>query len=249
MRTSAILLLLAALFLMQGCGGAETPDTDGMTDKTIHPPLIRLAGNKTDTAYLLAAYRDKGVTTNEFINDQYRCTDIAVKITGTVNTRLPGTYVLCYDAVDRNGVPAATATRTVHVMENKAGFLSGLYNAACSCTIIGTGTAAGQPTLSSSSYTAVVAPGAINRQFELNLLNIGPEYLVPQTALLGHVIDVGLFSPDYGRSSFTGTLAPSKNSFSITSQVYPYAQPLIYTCINSYTRQLVLDSLRPLPHQ
>lgn len=236
MRIAAILLLLT-LLLLQACdySESETP-----TAKATLPPVIILDGPKVDTAYLFSSYHDKGADVNEFINDEYRCTDLRVEVTGTVNTRLPGTCFLYYNVTDRRGYPAATLTRTVHVVENAAGFLSGHYDVACTCTISGIGAAAAQHTITAGTYSASVATGRVNGEFDLVPLNIGPEYVAPSSILIGQTMEMGYFGPEYGRSAFSGTLSPAKNSFTISSVVYPYHPTVCYSCKSVFTKRLLI---------
>jgi hypothetical protein len=202
------------------------------------PPVITLNGNENDTACLGLFYMDQGAS----INDGDRCVEICLKVTGTVNNTLTGDYVLDYDASDDAGNHAATVTRTVHVMENSAGFLNGIYNVACSCTAAVSGMP--NPTITADSYIASVSSGAFNRSFVLSALRIGPEKITPSTALSGNSINVYYFGREYHpASNASGTLSASNNTFTIESTFYQWHPTIIYKCKNIYTNSNVEEAV------
>lgn len=257
MKTHFILPPLIAVFLLS-CREDISKVSQQPVDSI--PPVINLRGNKIDTAYLqissttliangvsgytwlpgnsTANYVDAGVTVLEEIDGQLRCSDIPVEITGTVNNKFPGTYILYYSARDASGNKAAGLSRTVHVVENGAAFLNGNYNVACSCTAVIASSP--DPTITTANYTAsAVMSGRINNSFSLSALKIGPECVIASTFLNGNTIDVGFYGPEYANSSTSGTLSVTKNAFIIESKVQMWSPPITYSCKNIYVRSMV----------
>jgi len=207
-------------------------------------PVIVIAGQKSDTAYLYSTYRDPGASVFDDQDGIHSCLDYCSvsDVTGWVNTRLPGNYYLNYNYRSADGNLIATDTRTVYVKENASGFLNGFYSVTCTCSVMAQG--AQQPTLSLVNYTATVSTGDVNNEFKLVSLRIGPEEIVPDAELNGSAIKLGYFSPDYHcASSLSGTLSPATTSFTIDSKFYHYSPSVVYTCKNIYKKQLVLDRL------
>jgi autotransporter-associated beta strand protein len=85
------------------------PDVSADTTK----PIIVLNGNTTLTVNAGSTYIELGAVAT----DETAPTDRLVIITGTVNTAVPGVYVLSYDAADAVGNAAITVTRTVTVAD------------------------------------------------------------------------------------------------------------------------------------
>ena len=79
-------------------------------------PIITLNGNATVTVNAGTSYTDAGATAT----DETDPANPVVTTTGTVNTAVPGIYVLSYDAVDTAGNTAITVTRTVTVVDATA---------------------------------------------------------------------------------------------------------------------------------
>jgi hypothetical protein len=239
LKTHIFALSLAAISLWN-CEQEETKtDATAPASDTVSP-VIAIIGKKIDTAYLYAAYQDQGAGVLDDKDGIRTCTDFTLgsEITGSVNTRLPGTYFLNYNASDAAGNPLATVTRTVHVVENSAGFLNGNYNVISSCTAVIAGSS--NPTVTTENYTATVTSGIVNDGFELSMLKIGTEYVTHWTSLKGNAIDVRYFSLDYHQSSTaSGTLSATKNTFTIESKAYLISSPLTYQCENIYTKQLI----------
>ncbi|MES2679580.1 MAG: immunoglobulin-like domain-containing protein [Bacteroidota bacterium] len=226
-------ILLCCLIVCSGCD-------DGDPSLAKKPETIVLNGRKNDTTYLYCDYKDPGAVFIEDDDGIPQCSDrfAAVNVSGAVNTRLPGAYVLKYEAVNSGGRPLSPATRTVHVVENKAGFLNGSYDAVCSCTALVAGSSS--PGLAIETYTANVTTGSVNRSFALDMLKIGPESVMHNTTLDGDIIYVSFFSPDFDMNSVaTGTLAPGGNAFTIESTAYRFAPKITYHCKNVYTRRLI----------
>lgn len=205
-------------------------------------PEIKIIGRLIDTAYLLADYEDRGA---EYLFDssasldctRYRMAGIK---TGSVNTRITGTYYITYYADDIRGNPIAPQTRTVHVVENEAGFLNGSYDVSFSQTITPVGSKDG--TISSASYTALITTASENKHFKLYTLNIGPEKL-PQDVYVGHdTLEFSHFNVYYASLSIGGKLDRSRNSFSVETTVYPFSPKVVYKCTSVFTKQLVLQA-------
>lgn len=72
------------------------------------PPVITLTGAATMTLTVGGTYTEEGATANDGESS------LKVAITGSVNTGIPGTYVLTYTATDSAG-NSASITRTVQV--------------------------------------------------------------------------------------------------------------------------------------
>ncbi|AKC83381.1 hypothetical protein IMCC26134_12405 [Verrucomicrobia bacterium IMCC26134] len=85
------------------------PDVSADTTK----PIIVLNGNATVMVNAGSTYTELGAVAT----DETAPTDRTVIITGTVNTAVPGVYVLSYNAVDAAGNAAIAVTRTVTVAD------------------------------------------------------------------------------------------------------------------------------------
>ncbi len=233
MKISYLYILLVALVTLS-CEQEE-----------IHPviplPEIVIQGNPIDTAYLYTAYTDPGAKFFEDNHDRWINDGDFIPVTdvtGKVETNLPGTFYLKYNAKDSKGKALATVTRTVHVVENATAFLNGNYDVACTCTSV----AGPISTTTSQNYTASVWPNPAKNYFDLMFLNIGMEKIVPATYLNGNSINVNYWSPDYDQiSSASGTLSATKNTFTIDTKFYRFTPRVTYTCRNVYTKQLVVN--------
>jgi hypothetical protein len=233
-----VILFVSILFWMR-----DQEESKDFTATQIAKPsaIINIEGKKNDTAYLYATYKDLGASVFEDIDGIANCNEFRLvsDITGSVNTKLPGTYFIHYNAKDASGKSLPTATRTVNVVNNSAAFLNGSYNVACTCTEVSSGLH--KPTVTANYYTALVTTGSANNSFELAPLNIGLEKIIPYNTFLNdRFIEVNYFSPEYASCNASGTLSPTKNSFTIESIAYPYSRKIIYTCKNVYTKRLVL---------
>lgn len=196
------------------------------------PPIIVIR-NKIDTAFLHTNYGAEKVE----VIDNGKCLD--VKITGTVNTSLPGTYFLDYDCTDAAGNMAATVTKTVIVTENSANFLNGVYNVVCTNTVSIDGSST--PTITMDKYIATISSFTPNGHFDLSAVKVGPEYVMHWTSVSGYSINIDYFSTqfDWTGSNSNGTLSPTKNTFTIESTAYQYSPPIRYKTKNVYTKQLI----------
>jgi|GEM_PF-1448570 len=251
------LVILCSVMTLTACEN-DVIKTSAQIRDTI-PPVINLRGNKNDTVCLQVSsttliahgtsgftwlpgnptgeYGDPGAAVLETAGDELRCSDIPVVVSGRVNNKFPGTYVLHYYAKDSAGNEAAAISRTVHVVENGAAFLNGNYNVACSCTTTPAGSS--NSTIRSSNYTSTaIASNALNNHFVLSALRIGPEDLMPTIRLNGTSLSSDYFSPaDYNyNSTLSGTLSVTKNAFIIESKVQTWSPLITYRCKNTYLK-------------
>ncbi len=219
-------------------------------------PVLFLAGPEIDTVYVtnyvtttinkgdsvytwdpgnvFVGYEDRGAEVMDEVRGERMCSDLRVNVEGAVNTRVLGTYYLHYSATDAAGNKSSVLTRTVHVLENAVAFLGGQYTAVCSYTALPAGSL--NPWVSSETYTAVIYPKSCKNRFELVNLKIGAEKVVTDGALVGNSMELGFFSPDYANGTCTGTLSPTKESFTIESTFYAYSQAKRYQCKNVFTK-------------
>jgi autotransporter-associated beta strand protein len=92
------------------------PSGGGDTTK----PIITLTGNDTLTVNMGSTYTDAGATAT----DETAPPNPVVTTSDSVNTAVPGIYVLSYNAVDTAGNNALTVTRTVTVVDATAPFIT-----------------------------------------------------------------------------------------------------------------------------
>lgn len=204
-------------------------------ETVVHKPVpyIRMDGPPHETIYQNTLYSDPGAEVMDVVNGEIRCSGIFLKSSGNLNIHVPGIYLMEYKAEDSQGNVLPVVTRTIQVVVNDAAFLNGIYNVACSCTaVIGSSPAL----ITTEDYIAAVSSGSKNREFELNKLKIGPVDIIPSTRLNEDRIEVSYFYEDIDivRSQASGTLSPSKNTFTIEShavKTYPYKN---YHCINVF---------------
>lgn len=225
--------LVLIILIVLGCREEETDPVISRQE-----PFIAVHGNILDSIYLYTSYNDQGANVNEGSRNMHCEMDLFLATSGTVNTRIPGTYFLTYTAEDASGKTLSPVTRTVHVVENPVGYLNGVYDVACTCTAVSSGSS---PTVSITNYSATVFPENARNQFRLIPVLIGHEYVGPNTYLYGDSIDGGYWSADYQSTSLSGRLSPSKNSFTMHSVAYLYSPAIKYTCNSVYTKQLVLN--------
>ncbi|MBA3664077.1 MAG: DUF5011 domain-containing protein [Bacteroidetes bacterium] len=223
------------LFLLHGCmTDATTEQLENISD-TI-PPKLRLMGRTHDTAYLFCNYIDPGAVMLDEHTKKERCMDMKdIEIKGEVDTRIQGAYLLSYTGKDSVGNKSAALTRTVHVVENGAGFLYGPYEVAYTCTAVIRGTFT--PTITSDTYVANAKPFYRNYSFELDRMKVGPEFIKPETYLADNLINASFFSTMFDfKSSCSGTLSAAKNSFTLETVAYQYNPAINYFCKNVYTQ-------------
>jgi len=222
-----ILLFGIATFFIVSCNDESTNDSG-------NPVTIKLYGKPVDTAYLNANYEYPfAYVTGDGISGDY---GVYAKMTGKVNTSKLGTYYLDYDYTDEKGHPAASITRTVHVVVNSASILNGSYNAVCTCTKEVTG--ATNPTLTTDTYTAKVSSLNTNNRFELINLKIGSEYVIPITTLKDNSISIDFYR--HVGSLASGTLSAAKNTFTIETTVYETSN-ITYKCKNVYRKNELVE--------
>jgi hypothetical protein len=230
-------IFFSCVLLLSAASCSDEPEIATLPD----PTRIVLNGRKLDTAYLFTTYRDPGASYFEDRDGTKNCNDygIVTNVTGQVNTNVPGTYYLTYNAQDSTGTPMPAVTRTVIVMEGATHFLNGLYTVACTCTATAPGS---KPVVTSQNYTAVVNPGVEKNQFEIITLDIGGEKIIPRSTLEGEHIYVGYFTAnfDWTCSSGSGTLSPSKNSFTIETTAQRFTPAIKYICTNVYTKLVTI---------
>ncbi|MBI3188895.1 MAG: DUF5011 domain-containing protein [Gammaproteobacteria bacterium] len=90
--------------------GNVDQDTRTVNVLDITPPVITLAGETIVNVALNATYADTGATVTDNAS-----TNLTAVTTGTVNTAVPGTYYLTYNASDNAGNAATPVLRTVIV--------------------------------------------------------------------------------------------------------------------------------------
>lgn len=203
------------------------------------PPVINLQGKINDTACQHSIYRDPGATVLDKKNGWLSCADdIVLQTQGEVNTTLTGSYLLTYSAVDSAGNFAATVSRTVHVVENNAAFLNGVYNVVCTCTTIADKSAGA--IITTDQFIAAISTGAVNSRFELSALRVGPLNVISSPYLSGNSIYAAYYiSPadfQQGGSSAIGSLSPTKDTFTIETIAHKWAPSVTYICRNVYTK-------------
>lgn len=235
-----IVAFLLFLISLMSCDSTEETDVSVYKNYT----EIVIEGNKVDTAFMFVNYTDQGATVNTYTNGIIdKCPEqiIWANVSGSVNTNIPGTYILNYNADDSAGVPLAQVSRTVHVVENSSNFLSGMYKVTCTCTAT---SGSNKPIVTTENYTAVVNPANGRGHFQLLPLNIGPEQVIPQASLSGTTILVGHFSANYHYPNSTagGTLSPTKNTFTIETGFQRYSPATIFVCKNVYSKLLTIKT-------
>ena len=104
-KTISLILLITLFLLLSQCGETQK--------KNVELPPITLLGEIVDTVYLNTQYKTANPAAIIDVEGSRR---EDIKVTGSVNTTVPGTYYLDYDYSDVSGNRAATVTRTVHVV-------------------------------------------------------------------------------------------------------------------------------------
>ncbi|WP_353717919.1 DUF5011 domain-containing protein [Dyadobacter sp. 676] len=107
-----IKLLMVALTLFAAFSCDEDKVTEGISTITYYP-IITLKGDQWNVVKVGGTFTDAGATAKE--GDK----DIEVKVTGSVDTKTPGVYVIQYDAVNKDGY-SSTEYRYVGVISNAA---------------------------------------------------------------------------------------------------------------------------------
>ena len=77
-------------------------------------PVITLSGSSPESVEAGIAYADAGATASDDLDGDITASVITVN---TVDTSVPGSYVVTYDVTDSSGNPALQVTRTVNVVD------------------------------------------------------------------------------------------------------------------------------------
>jgi hypothetical protein len=93
-------------------------DIDRTNNPDLEKPVITLTGNAVINIVVNSTYTDPGATA--FDNKDGDLTD-SIKVTGTVNTAIIGSYQQCYNVSDAAGNTAVPVCRTVNVGPNSTG--------------------------------------------------------------------------------------------------------------------------------
>jgi hypothetical protein len=88
----------------------RTVDVVDMVDTT--PPVITLLGNAAESVVQNQSYTDAGATATDDVDGDITAN---IVVSGTVDTAVPGDYILTYNVDDAAGNSAAPVTRTVTV--------------------------------------------------------------------------------------------------------------------------------------
>ena len=103
-------MIVLALFAAFSC--EEDKVTEGISSITYYP-VITLKGEQWNQVAVGGTFTDPGATAKE--GD----TEIQVKVSGTVDTKTPGVYVITYDAVNKDGY-SSTEYRYIGVISAAA---------------------------------------------------------------------------------------------------------------------------------
>jgi len=107
-----IKLIMIALTLFAAFSCEEDKVTEGISSITYYP-VITLKGEQWNQVAVGGTFTDPGATAKEGE------TEIQVKVTGTVDTKTPGVYVITYDAVNKDGY-SSTEYRYIGVISAAA---------------------------------------------------------------------------------------------------------------------------------
>lgn len=114
--SKAIIFLFLTLTLLSACGGGGGGGTPPPPEKETPPdtlaPVITLKGDNPQTVPFGTDYIEAGATAVDNVDGE-----VAVTISGNVNTQQLGNYEISYRAQDRAG-NRSEATRTVGVIDN-----------------------------------------------------------------------------------------------------------------------------------
>lgn len=222
-----LFLIFPAILLLISCEEHSASKKANEIDQDTIAAEIKLIGKLHDTCFLNLYYKDPGA----FVTGEKLNSDLLGK--GKVNSSVPGDYYLDYDFSDEAGNQSATVTRTVHVQANSTDFLIGSYDVACTCTAISVDPK--KPDYSSLTYTAAVKGYPAHDHFELVNLNIGSEFVIPITFLKHNQIQVSFYRN--GLTSASGTLAASRESFTIECKDDDDLLNTKYYCKNVFTKR------------
>lgn len=213
-------------------------DPSPVTVDTI-APVITLNGKQKDTVAVLTTYTDPGATATDNSDGNISS---KIVVTGSVSTTIPGiTYTLNYNVADQAGNAALTVSRTVYVKPAVSYILSGAYNVACAGATINPGV---DPVLNANSnYTSSVQlSGQTGTLLSLTSLNIGPvtapTFIFGVNAFVFSISSSIVNAPAQTFAMCTGTVSPSKTSFTIDTKYYETMYPnKSYETRNVFTKQ------------
>lgn len=201
-------------------------------------PVVSLLGNIIDTAYLHVPYKDQSINVGKYQGClPKKNVSFNVKTDGYVDIHIPGNYTLTYQAIDSEGDTSAVLTRTVIVVPNPNGFFTGYYNVVCTTTAIPKGSSS--PTITNTTYTAVISATNGKDDYKTSALKIGVDTIVADLHLDNGSISPGFFNVNYHwNSQGSGTLDKSLNSFTVHTNVFSWSPVINYKCTNVFTKQL-----------
>ena len=244
-RTIKYLFVLTTIVIaFLQCGeGHPAPVSRSHADTTA--PVVILRDFADDTAYMFTRYMDPGVSVLEGADKEtvFPVDPSTVVVSGSVDTRLPGTYELVYEAFDRSGNKSASVKRRVHVVEHRGAYLAGNYSVACTCTATAK---SGAATFYTTNYSTTLQPTAIRDHAELTLLSTGGENVAPRLILQPeNRLDVFFYSPNlHTASRGSGTLTPAAGSFTLETTAYQYDPDMTFACTQIFSRKLKSVSQR-----
>ena len=121
-------------------------------------PVITLNGNSTATVEAGGSYTDVGASATDNVDSS-----VSVTTSGSVDTAIPGTYTLYYNATDAAGNHATQVTRTVTVSDTTAPVITRNGNATVSLVAGGSYTDAGATATDSlDGSVTVTTSGTVN---------------------------------------------------------------------------------------
>jgi hypothetical protein len=143
-------MIILSAFAVLSC--EEDKVTEGISTITNYP-IITLKGEQWNSVKVGAAFTDQGATAKE--GDK----DIEVKVSGSVDTKTPGVYVIRYDAVNKDGY-SSTEYRYVGVISNAVwgGDISGSYKRNAGAFGVSTVTKVGDNLFRSNNVGGVAVP-------------------------------------------------------------------------------------------
>jgi hypothetical protein len=110
MKKSILIFYSLVTLLLVACKKTDIHNTDEEigVSKVTHFAVLTLNGERYTTIAVGSAFTDPGIVAKE------GSADIMYTTTGSVNTNVPGVYILTYSSINKDGFPASI-TRTVTV--------------------------------------------------------------------------------------------------------------------------------------
>jgi hypothetical protein len=202
-------------------------------------PAVTLNGKAKDTTLVGSTYADAGATATDNVDGNITS---KITVTGTVNTQAAGDYVINYSVKDQAGNSSAPVQRMVRVNAVAApAILSGNYAVACTATTLNPGV---DPdlTVNSTYNSALTLATPSSTMFGLSSLRIGPvtgpanNLSINGSAIYGGSGVVN--APNQTYAYCTGTLSPSKTTFTIETKYFETMYPnKFYQVRNVFTKQ------------